>query len=60
MPEIEGTKFLREAARECPGSYRVLLTSAVTVGEVLGEVGSGVIHLFLTKPWDEAQCARYS
>ncbi len=51
MPEIEGTEFLREAARRCPESFRVLLTGALTVGSVLPEVASGVINLFLPKPW---------
>lgn len=51
MPEIEGTEFLREAARRCPESFRVLLTGAITVGSVLPEVASGVINLFLPKPW---------
>lgn len=55
MPEIEGTEFLREAARRCPESFRVLLTGALTVGSVLPEVTSGVINLFLPKPWTSAE-----
>src|SRR5688572_19812757 len=54
MPEIEGTEFLREAAAVCPDSFRVLLSGAITVGEVLPEVGSGVVHFFAPKPWSEA------
>ena len=54
MPGGTGTDFLREAARLCPASARVLLSGRVTVGEVLAEVGSGVVHLFLAKPWTEA------
>ena len=55
MPEIEGTEFLREAAAACPESFRVLLTGAITVGEVLPEVGSGVVEFFAPKPWSEEE-----
>ena len=51
MPEMDGTEFLREAARVCPDSFRVLLTGAVTVGSVLPEVAAGLVQLFLPKPW---------
>lgn len=53
MPEIEGTEFLREAAEQCPDSFRILLTGYATVGEVIGEVLTGVINLFEAKPWRE-------
>jgi DNA-binding NtrC family response regulator len=53
MPDVKGTEFLSEVARLCPASARVLLTGRITVGEVLTEVGSGVVHLFLAKPWAE-------
>ena len=53
MPEVEGTEFLREAAAACPESFRVLLTGAITVGEVFPEIGSGVVHFFAPKPWSE-------
>lgn len=53
MPEIEGTEFLREAAALCPESFRILLTGQVTVGDVLDEVTTGIIHLFEAKPWRE-------
>ena len=55
MPEIEGTEFLREAAAVCPESFRVLLTGAISVGEVLPEVGSGVVQFFAPKPWSEEE-----
>jgi DNA-binding NtrC family response regulator len=54
MPEISGTDFLREAARVCPNSSRVMLTGYGQVGDVFREIASGVIQLFITKPWDEA------
>ncbi|MCA1634813.1 MAG: response regulator [Acidobacteria bacterium] len=53
MPEIDGTEFLLEAAAVCPSSFRMLLTGAITVGEVLPQVGAGVVHLFMPKPWSE-------
>lgn len=53
MPEIKGTEFLREAAAVCPKSFRILLTGQVSVGDVLNEVSTGVIHLFEAKPWRE-------
>jgi DNA-binding NtrC family response regulator len=53
MPEIDGTEFLREAAAALPDSFRVLLTGAITVGEVLPQVSSGIVHLFAPKPWSE-------
>lgn len=53
MPGIDGTEFLREAAAVCPESFRVLLTGAITVGEVLPQVSSGIVHLFPPKPWSE-------
>jgi FixJ family two-component response regulator len=55
MPEVKGTEFLREAALRCPSTFRVLLTGTIGVGEVLAEVGAGVVHIFLSKPWNEAE-----
>lgn len=55
MPEIEGTRFLAEAARMCPHSFRVLLTGNAVVGDVIPEISTGIVHLFLTKPWTEAE-----
>ena len=55
MPEISGTDFLREAAKAFPQSFRIMLTGTATVGEVMGEVSTGIIHLFISKPWTEAE-----
>jgi len=54
MPEMSGTDFLREAARDCPDGFRVMLTGYGQVGDVFKEISSGVIQLFITKPWDES------
>jgi DNA-binding NtrC family response regulator len=53
MPEIKGTEFLRQVAALYPASYRVLLTGGVGVGNVVREVGTGIVHLFVPKPWTE-------
>jgi DNA-binding NtrC family response regulator len=51
MPDIKGTDFLREVAQKYPESYRVLLTGGTTVGNLLHEISTGIIQLFLAKPW---------
>ncbi len=53
MPETDGSSFLREVASTQPDAYRVMLTGAAGVGGFIGELGGGVIHLFLKKPWGE-------
>ncbi|HKR00455.1 MAG TPA: response regulator [Pyrinomonadaceae bacterium] len=55
MPEISGTNFLREAARVCPHSFRILLTGYARVGDVIEEIGEGVVQFFMPKPWEENQ-----
>jgi DNA-binding NtrC family response regulator len=54
MPEISGVDFLREAMQVSPDSVRVMLTGYGQVGDVFQEITIGVIQLFITKPWDEA------
>jgi DNA-binding NtrC family response regulator len=58
MPEISGTDFLREAMRCCPDSFRVLLTGHASVFDVVPEVTSGVVQVFIAKPWDEVGVRR--
>ena len=55
MPEISGADFLREASRSCPHSFRIMLTGTATVGDMMGEVSTGIIHLFISKPWTESE-----
>jgi DNA-binding NtrC family response regulator len=55
MPEISGIEFLREAAELCPQSFRIMLTGFAQVGDMIMEIGTGVIQLFISKPWDEEQ-----
>lgn len=54
MPEISGAAFLREIARMHPRSYRVMMTGNACVGEVLKELGAGVVKFFVPKPWSDA------
>ena len=57
MPDIKGTDFLAEVAYRYPSSYRVLLTGSISLVGVMPEVGGGLIHLFVPKPWTpEAMC----
>jgi DNA-binding NtrC family response regulator len=58
MPDIKGAEFLREVAEQYPESFRVLLTGGDTVGNLLREISSGVIKLFITKPWTEQDMRR--
>lgn len=53
MPEIDGSTFLREVSRTHPEAFRMMLTGSISVGAVIGEVSTGIIHLFVTKPWGE-------
>jgi DNA-binding NtrC family response regulator len=53
MPEISGTEFLIEVSRLYPSSCRVMLTGSVVIGEALPEIFSGIVQLFIAKPWTE-------
>jgi DNA-binding NtrC family response regulator len=58
MPDIKGAEFLREVSEQYPESFRVLLTGGDTVGNLLREISTGVIKLFITKPWTEQDMRR--
>jgi len=58
MSKISGTEFLREATRASPGSVRILLTGRASVFDVVEEVTSGVVQVFINKSWDEAGVRR--
>lgn len=58
MPEISGVEFLREAATTHPSSFRVMVTGVGQVGDVITEIISGLVQLFITKPWNEAEMRR--
>jgi DNA-binding NtrC family response regulator len=58
MPEISGTEFLAEAAKEYPQSYRVMLTGSMLAGEVMPEILSGIVQFFIPKPWTEQDMLR--
>ena len=55
MPEISGVDFLQEVARKHPLSIRILVTGYATAGDMLPEIGSGIVQVFLAKPWHEQE-----
>jgi DNA-binding NtrC family response regulator len=55
MPGLEGTDFLREAARACPRSYRILLTGQTAMIQVVTELTTGIVQHFMVKPWTEEE-----
>ena len=55
MPQMNGTEFLREAAKLCPDSFRIMITGYDTVGGVFEEIANGIIHVFIPKPWTKPQ-----
>jgi DNA-binding NtrC family response regulator len=58
MPGVKGTDFLGQVAARYPSSYRVLLTGSIPLVSVMPEVGAGLIHLFVSKPWTEEAMRR--
>lgn len=55
MPEISGVDFLREIAKKCPSSIRILVTGYAGAGELLPEISNGIVQSFLRKPWREQE-----
>lgn len=55
MPQMNGTEFLRMAAKLCPDGFRIMLTGNAVVGDVFAEIASGVINIFIPKPWNPSQ-----
>ena len=53
MPAIKGEDFLREVAQKYPASCRVMLTGHAVIADMLREVSTGIINLFIQKPWAE-------
>lgn len=51
MPDCEGLNFLREVASAYPGSCRALLSGNVRAGDIFGQIGNGVVDVFIAKPW---------
>lgn len=52
MPEMTGIELLRHTSRSRPHMVRILLTGYTDV-EVLEEaINSGLVYMYVTKPWD--------
>ncbi|MBA3243263.1 MAG: response regulator [Acidobacteria bacterium] len=58
MPAIKGEDFLREVAEKYPASCRVMLTGQALMGGMIREVSTGIINLFIPKPWIEQNMRR--
>lgn len=58
--EIEGggAQFLRLASSLCPEAFRVMISARARAGDVLTEVGTGVVHCFVPKPWGYEEMRR--
>jgi DNA-binding NtrC family response regulator len=53
MPETDGLTFLHEVAAANPANYRVMLTGALGLGNLIHELSAGSVHCFLGKPWND-------
>jgi response regulator RpfG family c-di-GMP phosphodiesterase len=51
MPGMNGLDLLAKVKENYPAMTRLLLTSTLSLKELLDAVGSNLIHRFLTKPW---------
>jgi DNA-binding NtrC family response regulator len=54
MPGLNGKDFLCEVATAYPLSVRMLLTGSICVSEALQEIGTGIVNIFISKPWTKA------
>lgn len=55
MPEMEGTRFLKEVRGLQPSARCVLLSGYSDFDEVTEAFNQGVIDQFIAKPWDNGQ-----
>jgi diguanylate cyclase (GGDEF)-like protein/PAS domain S-box-containing protein len=53
MPEMNGTVFLDKVRTMYPGTFRMVLSGAADLEEMMAAVNHGVIDRFYTKPWDQ-------
>jgi|GEM_PF-4047064 len=52
MPEMDGVRFLAEACRQFPDTYRIMLTGQADFDAVVASINTGAVHKFLLKPWN--------
>lgn len=52
MPKMTGSEMLSEIAQMWPDSQRILLSAYNDFDTVANAFNSGVIHRYITKPWD--------
>ncbi len=53
MPEMDGAKFLSEAAKKWPDTIRILLTGYSDLTSTITAVNQGRIYCYLSKPWED-------
>jgi CheY-like chemotaxis protein len=58
MPRCSGTEFLHAVKADHPDTVRLLLSGYSDAAAVTDAINRGVIHKFLTKPWDDADIRR--
>lgn len=55
MPAMNGAEFFKQVRERWPDSVRILLTGFADVESTMAAVNEGGIHVYLNKPWDDAQ-----
>lgn len=53
MPGMNGVEFLREAAKLCPDSVKIILSGYSDISDIMKAVNEGRIDSFLQKPWND-------
>ncbi len=57
MPGMTGVEFLRHAKSAHPDTIRIVLSGHTELQSVTDAINEGAVFRFLTKPWDDEQCA---
>lgn len=52
---VSGIEFLLQVTERYPGTVRMVLSGDAAPSPVTEAIGSGVIHRYLTKPWNNAR-----
>ena len=55
IPGMTGVEFLRRSEALSPDTVRIMLSGMTELTAVTEAINAGVIHRFLTKPWDGEQ-----